>query len=144
MLRFAMKLQQLTGPVMAKGLEDTVFYLYNRLVSLNEVGGEPERFGTSVATFHLRNQERAEQWPSLAAHHLHPRHQAQRGRPRPHQRALRGAPRSGSTLVRRWSRLNARHKTRLADGTAAPDANDEYLFYQTLVGAWPMGAVLSR
>src|SRR5262249_51408751 len=63
MLQFAMKLQQVTGPVMAKALEDTVFYIYNRLVSLNEVGGEPERFGSSEETFHLRNQERAERWP---------------------------------------------------------------------------------
>ena len=63
MLRFAMKLQQITGPVMAKGLEDTVFYVYNRLVALNEVGGEPEHFGASVETFHHRNVERAGDWP---------------------------------------------------------------------------------
>src|SRR5260370_38440672 len=63
MRRFAMKGQKVTGLVMAKGLEDTVFYLYNRLLSLNEVGGEPDRFGTSEHTFHLRNQERAESRP---------------------------------------------------------------------------------
>jgi (1->4)-alpha-D-glucan 1-alpha-D-glucosylmutase len=58
-----MKFQQVTGPVLAKGLEDTAFYVYNRLVSLNEVGGSPENFGIAVAEFHKHNQERCDNWP---------------------------------------------------------------------------------
>ena len=137
-LRFTMRWQQVTGPAMAKGLEDTVFYLYHRLAALNEVGGEPERFGTSVATFHLRNQERAEQWPSsLLTTSTHDTKRSEDVRAR--LCVLSEVPQEWRRLVRRWSRLNARHRTRLADGTAAPDPNDEYLCYQTLVGAWPMG-----
>ena len=60
---FVMKFQQYTGPVMAKGMEDTALYIYNRLISLNEVGGEPERFGVSVAAFHHLTAERAKRWP---------------------------------------------------------------------------------
>src|SRR5262249_46900235 len=62
-LAFVMKLQQVTGPVMAKGLEDTTFYVYNRLISLNEVGGEPERFGVTVESFHKASAARAQRWP---------------------------------------------------------------------------------
>jgi len=142
MLRFAMRLQQVTGPAMAKGLEDTAFYVYHRLTSLNEVGGEPERFGTTVATFHLRNQERAEQWPSsLLCTSTHDTKRSEDVRARID--VLSEVPRPWSRLVRRWSRLNARHRTQLADGSWAPDPNDEYLYYQTLVGAWPMGARLA-
>ena len=62
-LDFTMRFQQLTGPVMAKGVEDTTFYVYNRLVSLNEVGGSPDRFGISLETFHGQNIERSKFWP---------------------------------------------------------------------------------
>ena len=62
-LRFAMKLQQYTGPVQAKGLEDTAFYRYNLLISLSEVGGEPSRFGRSVEEFHETCARRLQQWP---------------------------------------------------------------------------------
>jgi (1->4)-alpha-D-glucan 1-alpha-D-glucosylmutase len=138
-LRFTMRVQQVTGPAMAKGLEDTVFYLYHRFTALNEVGGEPERFGTSVATFHLRNQERAEQWPSsLLTTSTHDTKRSEDVRAR--LCVLSEVPQHWQRLVRRWSRLNARYRTRLTDGTSAPDLNDEYLYYQTLVGAWPMGA----
>ncbi|XXF79584.1 malto-oligosyltrehalose synthase [Myxococcaceae bacterium GXIMD 01537] len=140
MLRFAMKLQQVTGPVMAKGLEDTVFYLYHRLVSLNEVGGEPERFGVRATTFHLRNQERAERWPaSVVTTSTHDTKRSEDVRARLH--VLSEAPADWRRLVRRWSRLNARHVTALPSGPA-PSRNDEYLFYQTVVGAWPMGEAL--
>ena len=91
--RFVMKFQQLTGPVMAKGVEDTAFYVYNRLVSLNEVGGDPAAFGTSVAAFHRQNAERARALAARAADHIDPRHQAQRGRARPDRRPLRAAAR---------------------------------------------------
>jgi len=137
-LRFTMRFQQITGPAMAKGLEDTVFYLYHRLTALNEVGGEPERFGSSVATFHLRNQERAETWPSsLLTTSTHDTKRSEDVRAR--LCVLSEVPQPWQRLVRRWSRLNARHRTRMPDGTVAPDPNDEYLYYQTLVGAWPMG-----
>ena len=142
MLRFAMKVQQVTGPVMAKGLEDTAFYVYNRLASLNEVGGEPERFGTSVHTFHLRNQERVESWPSaLLASSTHDTKRSEDVRAR--LNVLSELPDLWRDALRRFARLNSRYKTHV-DNAVAPDANDEYLFYQTVVGAWPMGDALAE
>ena len=79
---FVMKLQQLTGPVMAKAVEDTAFYVYNRLTSLNEVGGDPEQFGLPLESFHRQNVTRQRRLAALDAHHLNPRHQTQRGRSR--------------------------------------------------------------
>ena len=114
----SMKFQQLTGPVMAKGLEDTAFYIYNRLVSLNEVGGDPAAFGASVGEFHRQNAERAATLAARDAGHLHPRHQAQRGRARPDQR-LSEMPREWRAALNRWARLNRQHKPRV-DGDAAP------------------------
>jgi (1->4)-alpha-D-glucan 1-alpha-D-glucosylmutase len=137
-LRFAMKLQQLTGPVMAKGLEDTVFYLYNRLSSLNEVGGEPERFGTTLSTFHARNQDRAVRWPSaMLSSSTHDTKRSEDVRAR--LSVLSEVPALFRRAIQEWARLNARHKTEVG-GKPAPDANAEYLFYQTVVGAWPMGS----
>jgi (1->4)-alpha-D-glucan 1-alpha-D-glucosylmutase len=137
MLRFAMKLQQLTGPVMAKGLEDTVFYVYNRLVALNEVGGEPEHFGTSVETFHQRNLERTRGWPgAMVATTTHDTKRSEDVRAR--LVTLTEIPSEWRRAVEGWSRLNAAHKTTVGE-ESAPSANDEYLFYQTLIGAWPMG-----
>jgi len=137
MLHFAMKLQQITGPVMAKGLEDTVFYVYNRLVALNEVGGEPEHFGISVETFHQRNVERARDWPgALVASSTHDTKRSQDVRAR--LVVLSELPGEWRRALESWRKLNAVHKTELA-GTLAPSGNDEYLLYQTLLGAWPMG-----
>jgi (1->4)-alpha-D-glucan 1-alpha-D-glucosylmutase len=134
MLRFTMRVQQVTGPVMAKAFEDTVFYIYNRLVSLNEVGGEPERFGTSQEAFHLRNQERLERWPgSLCATSTHDTKRSEDVRVR--ISVISEFPEEWRARLRRWARMNRRHKR----GGRIPDANDEYLFYQTVVGAWPMG-----
>ncbi|MGZ9035121.1 MAG: malto-oligosyltrehalose synthase, partial [Rhodospirillales bacterium] len=134
--RLAMKFQQDTGPVMAKGVEDTSFYRYNRLVSLNEVGGEPSRFGTSLSAFHRLNQEAVRRWPhrmiSLATH------DTKRGEDvRARINAISELPDEWSARVQRWATLNQRRKTEF-DGGTAPDENDEYLFYQTLVGAWPI------
>nr|WP_093522144.1 malto-oligosyltrehalose synthase [Stigmatella erecta] len=141
MLRFAMKLQQVTGPVMAKGLEDTAFYIYNRLVSLNEVGGEPEHFGISTATFHQRNQERAEHWPaSMLTTSTHDTKRSEDVRAR--LNVLTELPEVWRQKVQHWAQLNARHVTLLPSGPA-PSRNDEYLLYQTLVGAWPMGESVS-
>jgi len=137
MLHFAMKLQQITGPVMAKGLEDTVFYVYNRLVALNEVGGEPEHFGTSVDTFHHRSMERARDFPgALVTSSTHDTKRSEDVRAR--LVVLSEMPGEWRRALESWRKLNAGHKTELA-GRAAPSGNDEYLLYQTLLGAWPMG-----
>ncbi|MFY0565054.1 malto-oligosyltrehalose synthase [Archangium lansingense] len=141
MLAFAMKVQQVTGPVMAKGLEDTVFYVYHRLGSLNEVGGEPEHFGTSTDVFHARNQERAVHWPaSMLTTSTHDTKRSEDVRARIN--VLSELPGEWRARVEHWSRLTRAHRTELPGGPA-PSLNDEYLFYQTVVGAWPMGPSLS-
>jgi (1->4)-alpha-D-glucan 1-alpha-D-glucosylmutase len=133
--RFVMKFQQLTGPVMAKGVEDTAFYRYNRLVALNEVGSDPAAFGTSVAEFHRENAERVRRWPhGLLTSSTHDTKRSEDVRAR--IAVLSELPREWRAAVNRWARLNRRAKTRV-EGASAPDRNDEYLFYQTLLGAWP-------
>ncbi len=134
--RLAMKFQQYSSPVMAKGAEDTAFYRYNRLVSLNEVGGEPSHFGTTVSAFHRQNQDSARRWPtgmlSTATH------DAKRGEDaRARINVLSEIPAEWGRRVRRWATLNRRRKSAV-NGALIPTANDEYLFYQTLVGAWPV------
>jgi (1->4)-alpha-D-glucan 1-alpha-D-glucosylmutase len=133
--RFVMKFQQLTGPVMAKGVEDTAFYIYNRLVALNEVGGDPAAFGAGVAEFHRLNAERARRWPSaMLTSSTHDTKRSEDARAR--IAVLSELPREWRGAVNRWARRNRRHKTRV-EGTPAPDRNDEYLLYQTLLGTWP-------
>lgn len=133
---FVMKFQQCTGPVMAKGVEDTAFYLYNRLVSLNEVGSSPDRFGTSLAAFHTRCGERLQQWPhALLATTTHDTKRSEDVRARIN--VLSEVPAEWRTLVGRWSRQYKKRKVLLA-GQLAPDRNDEYLFYQTVLGVWPL------
>jgi (1->4)-alpha-D-glucan 1-alpha-D-glucosylmutase len=133
--RFAMKFQQLSGPVMAKGLEDTAFYRFNRLVALNEVGGDPSQFGLSVAAFHRQNGDRARRRPhSLLASSTHDTKRSEDVRAR--IAVLSEVPAEWRAAVNRWTRINRRHKTRI-EGSSAPDRNDEYLLYQTLLGAWP-------
>ena len=135
--RFVMKFQQLTGPVMAKGVEDTAFYRYNRLIALNEVGSDPGAFGASVAEFHRANAERARRWPhALLTSSTHDTKRSEDVRAR--IAVLSEAPREWRAAVNRWARINRRRKTR-RDGAPAPDSNDEYLFYQTVLGAWPWG-----
>ncbi|PWT72065.1 MAG: malto-oligosyltrehalose synthase [Proteobacteria bacterium] len=132
---FARKFQQLTAPVTAKGIEDTAFYRYNRLVSLNEVGGNPAQFGFSVAAFHGATQDRAARWPfTMLATSTHDSKRSEDLRVRID--VLSEMPAGWRLSVRRWSRINRNKKRRLGDG-AAPSANDEYLLYQTLVGSWP-------
>ena len=136
LIQFVMKFQQVTGPVMAKGLEDTAFYVYNRLVSLNEVGGHPEQFGLPAADFHRRNEERRRDWPhSLLATSTHDTKRSEDVRARIN--VLSEIPGEWRAAASRWSRWNAPKKTPV-DGRPAPDRNDEYLLYQTLVGAWPL------
>jgi (1->4)-alpha-D-glucan 1-alpha-D-glucosylmutase len=136
--RFVMKFQQLTGPVMAKGVEDTAFYVYNRLIALNEVGGDPAAFGSSVAEFHRQNAERTRRWPaSMLTSSTHDTKRSEDVRAR--IAVLSELPREWRAAINRWTRRNRRHRTRV-EGTLAPDRNDEYLFYQTVLGAWPWGA----
>jgi (1->4)-alpha-D-glucan 1-alpha-D-glucosylmutase len=132
---FVLKFQQLTGPVTAKGIEDTAFYNYNRLVSLNEVGGDPGRFGISVDAFHQYNEVTARSWPhSLLASATHDTKRGEDVRAR--LNILSEMPEQWSAAIQQWSKLNEQHKTKVA-GRLEPEGNDEYLLYQTLVGAWP-------
>ncbi len=134
-LNFAMRFQQITGPVMAKGVEDTAFYVYNRLVSLNEVGGMPERFGTPLETFHGQNIERLKSWPYALI--TTATHDTKRGEDtRQRINVLSELPREWAERVRSWARMNKKKKI-MIDGVEAPDRNEEYLLYQTLIGAWP-------
>ncbi len=136
-VQVAMSFQQFTGPVMAKALEDTVFYRYARLLCLNEVGGEPGRFGTSAAAFHHVNQDRLARFPFgllATATHDHKRGEDTRLR----IAVLSEMAEGWHARVRRWTRLNRmKRRQGTGDGTRAPSRNDEYIFYQTLVGAWP-------
>ena len=136
-LRFAMKFQQFTSALMAKGIEDTGFYRYFRLTSLNEVGGDPRRFGVTTAEFHHANLERSKHWPhSLLTTSTHDTKRSEDVRARIN--ALSEIPVLWRRQVRRWRELN-REKKRHVDGMEMPTRNDEYLFYQTLIGAWPSG-----
>jgi (1->4)-alpha-D-glucan 1-alpha-D-glucosylmutase len=135
-LAFVQRFQQLTAPVTAKGVEDTAFYRYHRLVSLNEVGGDPDRFGATVEEFHKQCAARQRDWPGgLSATSTHDAKRGEDVRARIH--VLSELPREWRAAVARWHRWNRRQATRI-DGTTAPDRNDEYLLYQTLVGAWPL------
>lgn len=135
-LYFTLKFQQLTGPVMGKGLEDTVCYVYNRLVSLNEVGGSPKQFGVSVDDFHRANVRRLEHRPfSLLATSTHDTKRSEDVRARIN--VLSEMPKQWSGEVMRWRRLNRARKRPLSDGRTVPDPNEEYLLYQTLVGTFP-------
>ncbi|RJR19721.1 MAG: malto-oligosyltrehalose synthase [Nitrospiraceae bacterium] len=135
-LDFVMRFQQLTGPVMAKGAEDTAFYVYNRLVSLNEVGGSPDRLGTTLETFHGQNIERTKNWPYALI--TTSTHDAKRGEDvRARLNVLSEIPGEWKDCLLRWKRLNRKKKMKF-EGLAVPDRNEEYLLYQTLVGAWPV------
>ncbi len=135
-LYFTLKFQQLTGPVMAKGLEDTVCYVYNRLISLNEVGGSPKPFGISVDDFHGASLQRLERWPfSMLATSTHDTKRSEDVRARIN--VLSEMPRQWAAEVMRWRRLNRARKRVLSDGRPVPDHNEEYLLYQTLVGSFP-------
>lgn len=135
-LYFALKFQQLTGPVMAKGVEDTAFYVYNRFISSNDVGSAMDAFGIDVETFHASNQGRLQHSPdAMLATSTHDTKRSEDVRNR--LNVLSEMTYMWSSYVRRWVRMNARHKRMLEDGRVAPDANEEYLLYQTLVGVWP-------
>ncbi len=136
MLYFALKFQQLTGPVMAKGVEDTTFYVYTRFVSSNEVGGSAKSFGISLETLHQSNQERLNHSPdSMLTTSTHDTKRSEDVRNR--LNVLSELPQVWSASVRRWQRMNQKFKRTLEDGRVAPDGNEEYLLYQTILGAWP-------
>jgi (1->4)-alpha-D-glucan 1-alpha-D-glucosylmutase len=134
-VRFAMKFQQYTGPVQAKGIEDTAFYRYGVLLSLNEVGGDPGRFGRSVEGFHEANLQRLREWPySMLATSTHDDKRGEDARAR--LNLLSEIPQEWRTMLFRWARINAGMRT-LVHGVPAPDRSDEYMFYQVLLCAWP-------
>ncbi|MCU1345833.1 MAG: malto-oligosyltrehalose synthase, partial [Acidimicrobiia bacterium] len=133
-VEFTQRLQQVTGPVMAKGVEDTAFYRYHRLVSLNEVGGDPGVFGTSVADFHAQTVAMEAQWPrSMLTLSTHDTKRSADVRAR--LNVLSEIPQQWQGAVQRWAEHNERHRR-----DAGPDRNAEYLLYQTLIGAWPIDA----
>ena len=135
-LRFAMKVQQFSGPVMAKGVEDTAFYRYNRFIALNEVGGAPERFGLSPALFHKANAARAQNWPhAMLATATHDTKRGEDNRAR--LAVLSEMPEEWRRQVETWTRIL---RARLGDveRTAAPDCDDVYMLYQMFVGSWPI------
>jgi (1->4)-alpha-D-glucan 1-alpha-D-glucosylmutase len=135
LLRVAMHFQQVTGPVMAKAAEDTAFYRYVRLLALNEVGGDPRRFGMSVAAFHHVTHERANSWPrAMVTTATHDTKRGEDGRVR--LALLSEMPREWGRRVTQWFRLNRSRRSEIDDETV-PDRNIEYLFYQSLLGAWP-------
>jgi len=133
---FVLKFQQSTGPIMAKGLEDTVFYIYNRLAALNEVGGEPQQFGLSIEAFHERNLDRQRNWPAtLLATSTHDTKRSEDVRAR--MVAISEMPELWRRSLQRWRVANRRWKRTIND-LEAPDGNEEYLLYQTLLGTWPV------
>jgi (1->4)-alpha-D-glucan 1-alpha-D-glucosylmutase len=137
-LRFALRFQQYTGPVMAKAMEDTSFYRYNRLLSLNEVGGDPRQFGVTVSAFHHLMQERAKSWPNAMS--ALSTHDTKRGADlRARLNVLSELAPEWNQRVRRWASLN-RYKRGKVNGDPAPSPNDEYAIYQTMLGAWPARA----
>jgi (1->4)-alpha-D-glucan 1-alpha-D-glucosylmutase len=142
-LQFTLKFQQLTGPVMAKGLEDTACYVYNRLISVNEVGGSPQEFGVTVQEFHEGNQQRAEFWPySMLATSTHDTKRSEDVRARIN--VLSEMPKQWATQAMHWRHINRSKKKTLLDGRIAPDHNEEYLLYQTLLGCWPFDIASQR
>lgn len=129
---FVMKFQQITGPVMAKSMEDTAFYIYNRLVSLNEVGGHLSRFGSTVEEFHKHNTEKMYPHTMLSSS----THDTKRSDDvRARINVLSEIPDKWHTMITQWAAINTDAKTDIA-GEAAPSQNDEYLIYQTLLGVY--------
>src|SRR5438045_4888623 len=130
---FVKRWQQFTGRVMAKGVEDTAFYNFNRLISMNDVGGDPGRAGfDGLAEFHTRNAQIRERWPdTLNATSTHDTKRSEDARARIN--VLSEIPDLWARQVRRWWKMNA-HLRR----DSVPDPNEELLLYQTLVGMWPL------
>jgi (1->4)-alpha-D-glucan 1-alpha-D-glucosylmutase len=136
---FCSKFQQFTAPIAAKGIEDTAFYIYNKLISLNEVGGYPESFGISVEEFHKRNVQRLESHPhSLLASSTHDTKRSEDVRARIN--VLSELPDKWNDAIFIWCRLNKSKKS-IVHGELCPSKNDEYMLYQTMIGIWPLKKV---
>jgi (1->4)-alpha-D-glucan 1-alpha-D-glucosylmutase len=140
-VRFAGKFQQLTAPTTAKGIEDTAFYLYNRLVSLNEVGGEPQHFGMAPEKLHAYLADRQKRWPfALSSMSTHDTKRSEDVRARIN--VLSEMPDEWREHVTRWGEINGSFRSEVGGVRGvrgpAPSRNDEYLLYQTLIGAWPV------
>jgi (1->4)-alpha-D-glucan 1-alpha-D-glucosylmutase len=136
--RFALKVQQFTGPMMAKSLEDTAFYRYHRLLALNEVGGDPASRALSIDAFHAAMAVRAKDWPhGMTATATHDTKRGEDARAR--LTALAGLPGEWASAVSRWKVMNAPHLV-IEGEMRAPSATFEYMLYQALLGAWPPGA----
>jgi (1->4)-alpha-D-glucan 1-alpha-D-glucosylmutase len=134
--RFALKVQQFTGPMMAKSLEDTAFYQFHRLLALNEVGGDPASHGLTIPAFHEAMRTRAREWPQgMTATATHDTKRGEDSRAR--IAALSEIPGEWTSAVARWKVLNAPHLA-LNGNLRAPSATFEYMLYQTLLGAWPL------
>ena len=135
-LAFAMKFQQITAPITAKGVEDTALYRFNRLTSLNEVGGEPDLYGMSVQAFHADALYRAKNWPhEMLGTSTHDTKRSEDVRARIN--VLSEMTMAWRKTIERWRRMN-RTRKREVDGQPAPSLNDESLLYQTLIGTWPL------
>ena len=134
---FLLRFQQFTGPVMAKGVEDTAFYCFNRLTGMNEVGSDPGRDGVSVEEFHSYCGKMHETHPStMTTLSTHDTKRSEDVRAR--LAVLSEIPGRFGSAVQRWSRMNNAFRARKPDSDPMPDRNTEYLYYQTLIGAWPL------
>lgn len=135
-LKFVTRFQQTTSPVTAKGVEDTAFYRYHRFISLNEVGSSPEQFGIAPSLVHHQWEARQEyRAASLSATSTHDTKRSEDVRAR--LNVLSEIPKQWKEHVSRWLKRNRRHKAKVGDDLA-PDRNEEYLLYQTLIGVWPL------
>jgi (1->4)-alpha-D-glucan 1-alpha-D-glucosylmutase len=134
--RFALKVQQFTGPLMAKSLEDTAFYRYHRLLALNEVGGDASAKGLSVEAFHATMQARSKEWPhGMTATATHDTKRGEDARAR--LAALTEIAGEWTSTAAKWKVLNAPHLV-INGNIRAPSVTAEYMLYQTLLGAWPL------
>jgi (1->4)-alpha-D-glucan 1-alpha-D-glucosylmutase len=134
---FVLRFQQFTSPVMAKGVEDTAFYCYNRLTGMNEVGSDPGRHGLSVAEFHMYCERMQATNPAtMTTLSTHDTKRSDDVRAR--LAVLSELPGKFGAVVQRWSRMNNAFRTRKPGAESMPDRNTEYLYYQTLIGAWPL------
>jgi (1->4)-alpha-D-glucan 1-alpha-D-glucosylmutase len=135
MVQFATRFQQFTSPVVAKGVEDTAFYRYHRLVAMNEVGNDPQNFGFSLKAFHAASEDRAKHWPhTMIGTSTHDTKRSEDVRAR--LGVLSEMASSWRLMLRRWSTMNRSHRGEVT-GAPAPSSADEYLYYQNLLGVWP-------
>jgi (1->4)-alpha-D-glucan 1-alpha-D-glucosylmutase len=138
-LQFTLQFQQLTGPVDAKGYEDTALYRFYPLASLNEVGGDPASFGPALQAFHAGNARRLQEWPhGLSATTTHDTKRSEDVRARIN--VLSEIPDEWERAIWRWHHLNDPQRVTI-EGAEVPDPNEEYLFYQTLLGTWPISGL---